>query len=581
MALIPLTRLRNWKEKLAELRERWRGAKQEVERLRKENEVLRREREQLERERERLRQENEKLKKQLAEAQRAAKRQAAPFSRGKRKVDPKAPGRKPGRAYGQHHRKAIPEKVDEVIPVPAPKQCACGGELELERVESQYQQEIYRQTIWRRFDIEIRRCRQCHKRVQGRDPRQTSDALGAAAVQLGPQALALAVHMNKGVSMPHADVATVLKNGFGLEVNRSTICRAVERVARRGEATWHALREAARQYHVNTMDETGWRVDAQLQWLWVVANEMVTFCDILPGRGFEEAASILGAEYDGFLVRDGWRVYLKFVQAAHQSCAGHLINRCKKMIEIASPAAARFPQAVKEVFEQALALRDRYEGKEISCHGLLTATGRLEEKLDRRLLQNHRAPANRRLADHLWRERPYLLTFLYCPGLDATNHRAERAVRALIGARKNWGGNRTWKGARAQAVLTSVMQTGKQQGKDPFRLLLELLGSREPGKVLDLVPGKTPTPAPLAAQEQSAKKDEDRDRRSAEPGLKRDRGSSSPRRPRARPPTPRRAPAVVACAQPPPSRSESTLPHNRSLVLPVPTAGNAGVSLQP
>ena len=98
------------------------------------------------------------------------------------------------------------------------------------------------------------------------------------------------------------------------------------------------------------------------------------------------------------------------------------------------------------------------------------------------------------LANHLWRERPYLLTFLYCPGLDATNHRAERAVRALIGARKNWGGNRTWKGARAQAVLTYVIQTGKQQGKDPFQLLLQLFCSSDPEKILDLLPGTVPRP---------------------------------------------------------------------------------------
>src|SRR5438094_901040 len=94
-----------------------------------------------------------------------------------------------------------------------------------------------------------------------------ADALGAAAVQLGPEALALAVRMNKGLGMPHGDVAAVLQDGFGLRVHRSTICRAVERVARRGQATWHALREAARRSMVNAIDETGWRVEAQLRWL--------------------------------------------------------------------------------------------------------------------------------------------------------------------------------------------------------------------------------------------------------------------------------------------------------------------------
>jgi hypothetical protein len=87
-----------------------------------------------------------------------------------------------------------------------------------------------------------------------------------------------------------------------------------------------------------------------------------------------------------------------------------------------------------------------------------------------------------------------LFTFLYCPGLDATNNAAERALRPLVVARKNWGGNRTQKGARAQAVLTSILQTGQQQGKNPLDLLIALLLGEEQGKILDLVPPTRETP---------------------------------------------------------------------------------------
>ncbi len=501
-AFDPATVIGEWKRKIASIREQWQGARRENERLRKEVEQWRRrekqweqrekqleqERKRLEQEREHLREENEKLKRQLEEAQRASKRQAAPFSRGTRKQNPKTPGRKSGSAYGQRHSKAIPQRVDEVIAVPPPVQCACGGPLEVERIAPQYQQEIVRKTIWRRFDIPICRCQVCHKRVQGRDPRQTSDALGAAAVQLGPDALALAIQMNKGLGMPHADVAAVLQDGFQLQVNRSTICRAVDRVARRGRATWHALRDAARRSMVNGIDETGWNVAAQLRWLWVAVSEHVTFCDILPGRGFPQAASLLGADYDGWLTHDGWRVYYKFLRAVHQSCLRHLLRRCEDLILIASPAAARFPLQVQAVLQQALALRDRYHNQEISLHGLWTATGRLEVKLDRVLARPGRDAAHRRFANHLLHERPYIFTFLYCPGLGATNNVSERAIRALIGARKNWGGNRTPRGARAQAVLTSILQTAKQQGKKPFDVLVELLCGPDPHKVLDLVP---------------------------------------------------------------------------------------------
>ncbi len=195
------------------------------------------------------------------------------------------------------------------------------------------------------------------------------------------------------------------------------------------------------------------------------------------------------------MIHDGLQLYYKFLKAAHQSCAWHLIARCRKMAA-ASPSTARFPLAVKQLLQQALALRDRYLEQKISLHGLWTATGRLEAKLDRMLAPRQRDAANQRLANHLRHERPYLFTFLYCPGLvDATNNVAERVMRILVMIRKNWGGNRTEKGARVQAVLTSVLCTAKQQDKDAFALLVDLLRSAEP-KLLDLLPPDIPMNQP-------------------------------------------------------------------------------------
>src|ERR1039457_4649439 len=128
---------------------------------------------------------------------------------------------------------------------------------------------------------------------------------GAAAVQVGPEAVTLGVLMNKAQGFPHADAAAILKQGFGLTMSRSGICRAIQRVARKAEATWHALRDAARDSTLAHMDETGWKVDAQLRWLWGVVTEQITYCEILPGRGFDQASSILGADYSGWLIQIG------------------------------------------------------------------------------------------------------------------------------------------------------------------------------------------------------------------------------------------------------------------------------------
>ena len=280
----------------------------------------------------------------------------------------------------------------------------------------------------------------------------------------------------------------VLAYGCGLEVSCGGLYRALARLARRALPTYAGLVGTTRQALVNVPDETGWKVGGRLQWMHVTVSAQVTVYAILPGRGYEQSVVMLGAAYAGFLVHDGWAPYYRFVAAFHQSCLRHLLTRCQEMARIASPAAATFPLAVKDVLHSSLQLRDRYREGEISEHGLRSATGRLEAQMDRLLEKSYRHPANRRLAQHLEHERPYLFTFLYCPGLEATNHEAERAIRWMVIARKVWGGNRSWEGARTQQILVSVLRTCWQQGKDAFTRLVARL--HQPRSViLDIVPG--------------------------------------------------------------------------------------------
>ncbi len=456
--------------------------KRELDRAQQENERLRKEIE-------RLKQETERLRRELEAALRASKRQAAPHSRGTPKANPQRPGRKPGRRYGRQACRPVPARVDERIAVPMPERCPhCGGSVAPESGETQYQEDIVRRTIVRRFDIAVGRCRNCQRRVQGRHRLQTSDAVGVGSVQLGPEALTLAAILNKQMGLSLGHTRQVLSYGFGLEASRGGLCRALARMAGRAEPTYDGLVETARQAPVNGMDETGWKVGGRLQWLHVAVSAQVTVYAILAGRGYEQSVAILGAEYDGFLVHDGWAPYYRFQLAFHQSCLAHLLKRCREMAQIASPAALAFPRAVEHVLWRSLELRDRYEQGEISQHGMSIATGKLEAKLDRMLEARRRNPANHRLARHLEHERLWLFTFLHCPGLDATNNAAERAIRGMVIARKVWGGNRTWEGAHTHQILASVLRTCWQQGKDAFTRCVRLL--RAPRAViLDLVPG--------------------------------------------------------------------------------------------
>lgn len=449
----------------------------------------------LERENEQLRQEIKRLQQLLAEALRAAKRQAAPFSKGPPKANPKKPGRKKGSCYGRKAHRAVPLTVDETLEAPLPLLSPCCGAAVRETdVVDQYQTEIPApRVVHIRFRVHCGCCRRCGEPVQGRHPRQTSDALGAAASQLGPRAVAFATELNKGLGLPYGKVATVLREGFGLEVTRGGLCQAIARAARKCEPTYQGLIRQLNASIQVTPDETGWKVAGQLWWLWAFVTPDLTVYSIQPGRGFEQAAIILRPEYAGGMPRDGWVAYRQYERAVQQSCLDHLLRRCGRMIEVASPVAAQFPQMVRGILQQSLQLRNHRDHGEISEHGLAVARGMLEARLDRLLVVRYHSPANERLANHLWRERNYIFTFLYCPGLDATNYRAEQAIRPAVVTRKVWGGNRTPTGAHTQEMLGTVLRTCHQRKLSAQAALIHLLCAPEP-EALDLTACDLPPP---------------------------------------------------------------------------------------
>lgn len=452
-----------------------------VEQLHEENQRLREQVERLERERARLERENARLKDELEAARRAGARQAAPFSKGAPKRRPRRPGRKPGRAYGRRGQRPIPTTVHETHVAPVPTQCpACGEPVHETEVAAQYQEDLPPVApVVRRFDIHIGSCTSCHRRVQGRHPLQTSDALGAAGVQLGPHAIALAVQLNKQFGLSFGKIATLFRNRFGLHVTASAIVRALHRVAAKGQPTYDALRETVRTSAVVVPDETGWKVGGHLQWLWAFATALTTVYRICPGRGFAEAASVLGADFAGGLSRDGWAPYRQFTQAFHQSCLGHLLRRCRRLQR--DHPRARLPARIARILHAALAVRDRHAAGDVSAHGVDVARGHLFNQLLDALEHVGPCPDLQRFARHLTTELPAIFSFLVDPALDATNWRAEQALRPAIVTRKMCGGgNRSDRGAETQHVLASILRTAHQRGLDVDDVITTLLRAPAP-----------------------------------------------------------------------------------------------------
>ena len=121
-------------------------------------------------------------------------------------------------------------------------------------------------------------------------------------------------------------MARLLRERFGLAVTASTVTRALHRVARQAPPTYAALCETIRGSPVVVPDEPSWKVNGHLQWLWAFATPETTVYRIQSGRGFPQAAAVLGANYDGVLVRDGWAPIasspLRLIKPVWLTCCG-------------------------------------------------------------------------------------------------------------------------------------------------------------------------------------------------------------------------------------------------------------------
>jgi transposase len=444
----------------------------------------------------------EQLRRRLQAALRAKKRQAAPFSKGPPKKNPKRPGRKPGAAYGKRGKRPRPEHVDITHEVPVPACCPdCGcTTFHDEQVDEVFEEDIPevrpKVTLFR---LHSASCKGCGKRVRGRHEEQISSATHAAGVHVGPNALAKASQLNKELGLPYGKVARIFDAFFGISITRGGLCQAIQRVSDRVVPTYIEIIEQIRQAPTVTADETGWKVGGYNHWLWAFVSEKHTVYSICRGRGFEEAAGVLGGEYPGVIERDGWAPYRHFTKAGHQTCLNHLLSRCRRLIDTAQRGAARFPHAVQRILQEALGLRDRRDQGLILPHGLAVATGRIRNAMSRLLTGNPQVEENRRFRDHLRREQEAsaLFTFLVQPGVQATNWRAEHAIRAQVVTRKVCGGNRTDRGAEVHSILASVLRTTSQQGRCFGALLTPILRSPVELVMTELIAGNpSQDPAP-------------------------------------------------------------------------------------
>src|SRR5947209_9591159 len=403
-----------------------------LDQLRQENERLRQDNERLQQDNERLQGELHQARAELDQARRQSKRQAAPFSKGPPKPHPKRPGRKAGPAHGRHgHRlPPAPEHIDEVLDAPLPDACPhCGGSVRPIEVTPQYQTEIPRRPLIRQFNVHVGSCQGCGRRVQGRHPLQTSDSLGAAASQLGADAQAGIVVLNKVAGLSHGKVASALSALFGVRLTRGASAQVVLRAGGRLGPAHEEVRQEIQASPCVTPDETGWRVGGQPAWLHAWVGERATGYAIDPQRSADALERLLGIDWDGVLAHDGWSSYDRFGAATHQQCLGHVLRRARELLAGATGGAVHYPRQLIALLTEAIHLRNRHLAGEVSAQRLRQARAEFDRRLRELAWPAREVPAYETLSEHLWKHIDEWFTFLSRPEVEARKWQAEEAIR--------------------------------------------------------------------------------------------------------------------------------------------------------
>jgi len=442
----------------------------------------------------------DELRARLDQTQQEGKRQAAPFRRHHHTPNPKKPGRPTG-----HPRscRPLPSKPDRIIDVPCERCPDCQQPLIDKVVHTLFQTDLPPVVpVVTQFNVHGGTCPCCQRYHQGRHPEMISDATGAANNQIGPLALTMAAELKHRLGVPYRKIADFFHTYFRFRISPSTFVRAEQRLTAKAEPTFRLLLEALRNCKVVHADETGWRVGRINAWLWVFTCAKGTIYAICPSRGHDVPEAILGPDFDGILIVDGWSAY-NVLKCRKGRCNGHILRRCRDLLEQELPAKdAALLRELMTLLRQGLELSARRE--EVPEQDYQRLLVQWEEKYDEWLLVRSLEGGEevRRLRKHLCQHYEEFTRHLYVPEVPATNNAAEQKIRPAVPLRKIGGCNKTLRGALVHAVLASVIVSVHQRGLRFIELALALWRQRQP-EALTLAG----TPAPSTEEDSETERD--------------------------------------------------------------------------
>lgn len=309
----------------------------------------------------------------------------------------------------------------------------------------------------------------------------------------GPTLVALICALSLRLRVSRRGIQEFLADWLGVKLSIATINQCLHEAGRAVEPVVERdILPVIREADLLHVDETGWKQQGQLLWLWVFTCTSATlFC--IGRRSRETLQKALGEAFVGWLMSDGFWAYRDYDQRLR--CLAHLIRKAKGLEQSLNQQAQHFGAQTLALIESLLAqVYQAREGPDPPEPDLYVQN---REALDafNNLCVDHWYCAHektRQLAREFTHDWEAIWAILEYPLLPITNNLAEQALRHWVISRRISFGTRTSQGSKAFSLLASVIETCRKRHVSPWPYLADVLKQRRKGLPAPRLPQAVP-----------------------------------------------------------------------------------------
>jgi transposase len=319
---------------------------------------------------------------------------------------------------------------------------------------------------------EVKICSGCGERVKGDFPASVNQP-----VQYGPRLKAKAAYLNTYQLIPLARTCELIGDFYNHKPAEALVLNANDAVSAEIEPSLQAVQRQLLASDVVHFDESGLRVEGQLNWLHVASTATLTYYIVHSKRG-QQAMDDMGIlpKFRGRAVHDHWHSYLTYDGCLHALCNAHHLRElqfiaeqykqawAEKMIQLLLDIKAEVdtsaPGQMSLASDRLIHFEQRYD--DLIAQGLQLNPPPAQPPPKKRGRKKQSPPKN--LLDRLQRHKPQVLAFMYDFRVPFDNNLAERDVRMIKVKQKVSGAFRTRSGAETFCALRSYISTSRKHG---------------------------------------------------------------------------------------------------------------------